>query len=251
VDIELANRALEQHPAYVRIAPPRDMLELIGQYEYGLRYRLYEIVNHLVENNRLTTSRPAYVHDVRSVRTLPAIMYPSKVLNAAVNFYSHVNESGTPEEQAAARRQRREQRGVPYLFFKPGRGAVIGNGEPIVIPWGRDRIDWEIELGIVIGRTAKYVDANNAQDVVFGYAVHIKRLGSRRAASWRLQFGVGLVRRQGARHVRAAGPVDRAEGVLRQPDGEAAPDAARGRRAAAGGWPASGRRVARGRGCRR
>jgi 2-keto-4-pentenoate hydratase/2-oxohepta-3-ene-1,7-dioic acid hydratase in catechol pathway len=173
VDIEMANRALQQHPAYVTVAPPRDMLELIGQYEYGLRYRLYEIVNHLVATDRLGTGRPAYVHDLPAVRTLPPIMYPSKILNAAVNFYSHVNESGTPEEQAAARRQRRENRGVPYLFFKPGRGAVIGNGEHIVIPWGRDRIDWEVELGVVIGRTAKYVDASNAQDVVFGYTVHI------------------------------------------------------------------------------
>jgi 2-keto-4-pentenoate hydratase/2-oxohepta-3-ene-1,7-dioic acid hydratase in catechol pathway len=101
------------------------------------------------------------------------IIYPSKVLNAAVNFYSHVNEAGTPEEQAAARRQRREQRGVPYLFLKPGRGAVVGNGDNVVIPHGRDRIDWEVELGAVIGRTAKYVDAKSAQDYVFGYTVSI------------------------------------------------------------------------------
>ena len=173
VDIELANRALQNHPAYVTVAAPRDMLELIGQYEYGLRYRLYEIVNHLAASDRLTANRPNYVHDLKAVKTLAPILYPSKVLNAAVNFYSHVNEAGTPEEQAAARRQRREQRGVPYLFFKPGRGAVIGNGENIMIPYGRDQIDWEVELGIVIGRTAKYVDANNAQDVVFGYTVHI------------------------------------------------------------------------------
>jgi 2-keto-4-pentenoate hydratase/2-oxohepta-3-ene-1,7-dioic acid hydratase in catechol pathway len=173
VDIERANRALQNDPAYVNVAAPRDMLELIGQYDYGLRYRLYEIVNHLVAGNRLTANRPDFVHDLKAVRTLPPILYPSKVLNAAVNFYSHVNEAGTPEEQAAARRQRREQRGVPYLFMKPGRGAVIGNGDNIVIPWGRDRIDWEVELGAVIGRTAKYVDAKNAQDHVFGYMVSI------------------------------------------------------------------------------
>jgi 2-keto-4-pentenoate hydratase/2-oxohepta-3-ene-1,7-dioic acid hydratase in catechol pathway len=173
VDIERANLALQLDPAVVAVPAPRDMLDLIGRYEYGLRYRLYEIVNHLVANDRLGANRPAYVHDLKSVRTLPPILYPSKILNAAVNFYSHVNESGTPEEQAAARRQRREQRGIPYLFFKPGRGAVIGNGENIVIPWGRDRIDWEVELGAVIGRTAKYVDANNAQDHIFGYTVHI------------------------------------------------------------------------------
>lgn len=173
VDIERANRALQNDPAYVNVAAPRDMLELIGQYDYGLRYRLYEIVNHVVAGDRLTANRPDFVYDLKAVRTLPPILYPSKVLNAAVNFYSHVNEAGTPEEQAAARRQRREQRGVPYLFMKPGRGAVIGNGDNIVIPWGRDRIDWEVELGAVIGRTAKYVDAKNAQDHVFGYMVSI------------------------------------------------------------------------------
>ena len=173
VDIEVANLALQSDPAYVAMTMPDNMLDLIGQYEYGLKYRLYEIVNYLVANNRLTANRPDFVYDLKAVRTLPPIMYPSKILNAAVNFYSHVNEAGTPEEQAAARRERREKRGVPYLFLKPGRGAVVGNGDNVVIPHGRDRIDWEVELGAVIGRTARYVEAKNAQDYVFGYTVSI------------------------------------------------------------------------------
>jgi 2-keto-4-pentenoate hydratase/2-oxohepta-3-ene-1,7-dioic acid hydratase in catechol pathway len=173
VEIDRANRALQTNPAYVTMAAPRDMLDLIGQYELGWKYRLYEIVNHLVAGNRLAANRPAYVRELKSVRTLAPILYPSKLLNAAVNFYSHVNEAGTPEEQAAARRQRREQRGVPYLFLKPGRGAIIGNGDNIVVPYGRDRMDWEVELSAVIGRTARYVDANNAQDHVFGYTVFV------------------------------------------------------------------------------
>ena len=171
VDLAAANRALERDAAYPAIPLPADMLELIGRYEYGLRLRLYEIVNHLVQGDLLDDNRPDYVRDVDEVRTLPPILYPSKILNAAVNFYSHVDEQGTGEERADARRQRRENRGVPYLFLKPSRGAVIGNGDPIVIPYGRDRIDWEVELGAVIGRTAKYVSANDAQDYVFGYTV--------------------------------------------------------------------------------
>jgi 2-keto-4-pentenoate hydratase/2-oxohepta-3-ene-1,7-dioic acid hydratase in catechol pathway len=115
--------------------------------------------------------RPEFIHDLEDVRTLPPILYPGKILNAAVNFYSHVNESGTEEERAEARRQRRENRGVPYLFLKPSRGAVIGNGDPVVIPYGRDRTDWEVELGTVIGRTAKYVSAEDAENYVFGYTV--------------------------------------------------------------------------------
>jgi 2-keto-4-pentenoate hydratase/2-oxohepta-3-ene-1,7-dioic acid hydratase in catechol pathway len=173
VDIAAAHAGLGLDRAGSAPAP-RDMIDLIERYETGVRDHLYEMVNQLVARNQLSgATRAAYVHDLASVRTLPPIMYPSKILNAAVNFYSHVNESGTPEEQAEARRLRREQRGVPYLFFKPGRGAVIGDGEAIVLPYGRERIDWEVELGIVIGRPGKYIDARNAQDYVFGYTVHI------------------------------------------------------------------------------
>jgi 2,4-diketo-3-deoxy-L-fuconate hydrolase len=174
VDIEMANMALESNPDYPRIPMPEDMIELIERYEYGLKYRLYEIVNNLVANDQLSGSnRPEFIHDVNELKARPPIMYPGNVLNAAVNFYSHVNEAGTPEEQAEERRRRREERGVPYLFLKPSRGAVIGHGDPIVIPYGRDRTDWEVELATVIGRTAKYVSAADAQDYVFGYTVSI------------------------------------------------------------------------------
>jgi 2-keto-4-pentenoate hydratase/2-oxohepta-3-ene-1,7-dioic acid hydratase in catechol pathway len=153
---------------------PADMLELIGRYEYGLQRRMYEIVNGLVATERLAANQqPDYIHDVADVRTLPPIMYPGKILNAAVNFYTHVNETGTPEEIAESRRQRRENRGVPYLFLKPSRGAVIGNGDPVVIPYGRDRTDWEVELATVIGRAAKYVSAADAQNYIFGYMVSL------------------------------------------------------------------------------
>jgi 2-keto-4-pentenoate hydratase/2-oxohepta-3-ene-1,7-dioic acid hydratase in catechol pathway len=170
VEIDAANRAA---PNPGKAASPRDMIDLIERYDSGVRTRLVEIVNYLAAENRLTTARPPYVHDLKAVKTMAPILYPSKILNAAVNFYSHVNEAGTPEEQAAARRARRENRGVPYLFLKPGRGAVVGNGDNVVIPWGRDRIDWEVELGAVIGKTSKYVQAADAQDHVFGYMVSI------------------------------------------------------------------------------
>ena len=174
VDIGAANAALERSPMYPQVPMPTDMLDLIGRYEYGVKLRLYEIVNHLASNDLIDgSSRAAFIHDLDVVRTLPPILYPGKIMNAAVNFYSHVNETGSPEERAEARRQRRDNRGVPYLFLKPSRGAVIGNGDEVVIPYGRDRTDWEVELGAVIGRTAKYVSATNAQDYVFGYTVTI------------------------------------------------------------------------------
>ena len=173
VELNAANRALEGGPDYPAIPIPADMRELISRYDYGLKYRLYEIVNSVVNDNRLTgQNRAAFVHDVDDIRTL-APLIPGKMLNAAVNFYSHVEEANTPEEQRAAAARRRAERGIPYLFIKPTEGAVIGNGDAVVIPYGRNRIDWEVELATVIGRTAKYVSADRAQDYIFGYMVSL------------------------------------------------------------------------------
>lgn len=172
VELNAANAALERGGMYPPVPMPDDMIELIERYEYGLKRRLYEIVNSLSAIEQLgRRGSPDYVHAVGDVRILPPIMYPGKILNAAVNFYSHVEEDLGAEERIEAQRKRREERGVPYLFFKPSRGAVIGNGDPVVIPYGRDRIDWEVELGAVIGKAGKYISANDAENHVFGYMV--------------------------------------------------------------------------------
>ena len=168
VELDAANAALTSNPAYPAMAMPEDMLGLIGQYEYGLKYRLYDIVNHVVGNNLLGAD---YVHRVADVGILPPIMYPSKIMNAAVNFYTHACEGCTPEQLAARTRDRQENRGVPYLFLKPTRGAVIGSGQDVVMPYGRTAIEWEVELAIVFGREGKYISASRAYDHVFGYMV--------------------------------------------------------------------------------
>jgi 2-keto-4-pentenoate hydratase/2-oxohepta-3-ene-1,7-dioic acid hydratase in catechol pathway len=174
VDIDAANAALERDPSIARRVMPRNMLELIEQYDDGLKNRLYSIVNDLVAGNRLATSaRPDYVYEVSATHILPPILYPSKIMNAAVNFYTHACEGCSEQELAQRTRERQQNRGVPYLFLKPTRGAIIGTGDDIVIPYGRDRTDWEVELGTVIGRTGKYVSAARAEEYVFGYMVTI------------------------------------------------------------------------------
>jgi 2-keto-4-pentenoate hydratase/2-oxohepta-3-ene-1,7-dioic acid hydratase in catechol pathway len=172
VDIGAANAEVELESTYPHLTMPADMLELIGQYEYGIKYRLYEIVNHLVAGNRLATgTRPDYVHALEDIRFLPPIMYPSKIMNAAVNFYTHACEGCTEDELQARTLERQQNRGVPYLFLKPTRGAVIGSGEDIVMPYGRNEIEWEVEMAIVFGRAGKYISASRAYDHVFGYMV--------------------------------------------------------------------------------
>lgn len=174
VAIGEANRDLERRAGVSAVSMPDDMIGLIEAYENGIRTRLYEIVNHLVQEELLSNgSRPDYVYDVATIEFFPPLMYPSKIMNAAVNFYTHACEGCSDAELAELTSERQQNRGVPYLFLKPTRGAIIGNGDDIVIPYGRDRTDWEVELGTVIGREGKYVSAARAEDYVFGYMVTI------------------------------------------------------------------------------
>ena len=173
VELAGANRNLEMTGNYPAVSVPDNMVALVGQYEYGLKHRIYEIVNHVVSRGQITgTRRPTYVHNASDVRFLAPLRYPGKMMNAAVNFFSHACEACSAEERAAARSKRMSNRGVPYLFYKSTRGAIIGNDDDVVLPYGRDRTDWEVELGVVIGRTARYVTADQAKNYVFGYTIH-------------------------------------------------------------------------------
>ena len=58
----------------------------------------------------------------------------------------------------------------PILFIKAN-SAIVGPNDDVVIPRGATQADWEVELGVVIGATAKYVSAVNALDYVAGYCV--------------------------------------------------------------------------------
>jgi 2-keto-4-pentenoate hydratase/2-oxohepta-3-ene-1,7-dioic acid hydratase in catechol pathway len=172
VNLAEANRALQMQPRYPAVPMPLDMLGLIERYEYGLKYRLYELVNWMVEGGMLSGSMlPDWVYPVNGVDIQAPIQYPGKIMNAAVNFYTHACEGCSAEELAARTRERQENRGVPYLFLKPTRGAVIGSGEDVIMPYGRDEIEYEVEMAIVFGRAGKYVSAARAYDHVFGYMV--------------------------------------------------------------------------------
>ena len=172
VDLNAANRAMQLLPQYSHLVLRLLLDKKIERYEYGLKYRIYEVVNWLVEEELLSGSAMRdFVYPVANVDIMAPIQYPSKIMNAAVNFYTHACEGCNDDELAQRTKERRENRGVPYLFLKPTRGAVIGDGEDIIMPYGRDEIEYEVEMAIVFGRTGKYISADRAYDHVFGYMV--------------------------------------------------------------------------------
>src|SRR5688572_27536001 len=71
-----------------RVAMPTDMKDLIARYDAGLRARIVTIVAAAAAPG----ARPGYLHQLTGVRTLPPVMYPTTILNAAVNYREHGEE---------------------------------------------------------------------------------------------------------------------------------------------------------------
>jgi 2-keto-4-pentenoate hydratase/2-oxohepta-3-ene-1,7-dioic acid hydratase in catechol pathway len=172
VDLVAANAALQKTRAFPARRMPSDMVELIAEYENGLKGRLYAIVNELVQSKALEGTRPPYVRELSQVKTLAPIPRPRQIMMTAVNFYSHIAENAPADERAKAIAARKANRGIPYLFLKAP-SSVIGTGDAVVMPYGRTQLDWEVELGTVIGRSARYIAAPKAEEHVFGYTVMI------------------------------------------------------------------------------
>lgn len=101
---------------------------------------------------------------VSEVELLVPIPRPPKLLLLAGNYAEHVEELG------GAASERRET--FPYVFMKPPSTTLTDPGRPVVLPkLSPDFIDWEIELGVIIGRRAKHVAEADALGIVAGYTV--------------------------------------------------------------------------------
>ena len=95
-----------------------------------------------------------------SIRLGSPTARPSKIICIGLNFKDHAAESGlgaVPEE--------------PLIFGK-ATSAICGPYDNIVIPRGSEQTDWEVELGVVIGKKTSYVDQDQALDHVGGYVLH-------------------------------------------------------------------------------
>lgn len=96
--------------------------------------------------------------DFNTVKLLPPV-FPPNIICLGLNYKKHVEECQYPTPP------------VPLLFFKTTT-SVCGPDDPIVLPIHTpDKIDYEIELAIVIGKKAKHVPPEKASEVILGYTV--------------------------------------------------------------------------------
>lgn len=121
--------------------------------------RLEEAFRKLPAADQRRLSRP-----IKEARLRVPIAEPKKVILLAGNYAAHIVEGGG---QAVERAET-----FPYFFWKPPGTTLTDPGAPIVIPRvSPNHIDWEIELGVVIGKKARHVNEKEALGFVAGYTV--------------------------------------------------------------------------------
>jgi len=93
------------------------------------------------------------------IRLAAPVSQPSKIICIGLNYIDHAKESGmqVPAE--------------PILFFK-STTAIVGPNDNIIIPKSSEKTDWEVELAVVIGKKASYVEEATAMEYVAGYCLH-------------------------------------------------------------------------------
>jgi 2,4-didehydro-3-deoxy-L-rhamnonate hydrolase len=94
-----------------------------------------------------------------SARLGSAVCRPSKIVCIGLNYRDHAAETKAepPKE--------------PVLFFK-ATTSLVGPNDDLVLPKNSSKADWEVELAVIIGKKALYIDKDRALDYVAGYALH-------------------------------------------------------------------------------
>ena len=93
-----------------------------------------------------------------NIRIGPCVANPEKFIGIGLNYIDHAEETGMkPSEE-------------PIIFIKAN-SCISGPNDNVIIPKNSKKTDWEIELGIVIGKKAQYISEDKSYDHIFGYCI--------------------------------------------------------------------------------
>ncbi|PEZ84109.1 fumarylacetoacetate hydrolase family protein [Bacillus sp. AFS017274] len=98
------------------------------------------------------------IFNLSEVKILPPIAKPDKIICVGLNYFDHCKETGMEPPES------------PVIFSKYS-NAIAGHNDAIEIPINSTTVDFEAELAFVIGREAKHVSEEEANDYIFGYTI--------------------------------------------------------------------------------
>ena len=126
---------------------------------------------------------------------LAPLLYPTALFCAGANYWDHLEEmarAGAAGPKLEGPYIRPPRPAEPWFFVKTSAHSVIGPGAPVHLPKFSKMVDWEVEIGVVIGRAMRNLSVERAMDAVAGYTIvndlsardFIKREGSPFVFDW-------------------------------------------------------------------
>ncbi len=109
-------------------------------------------------SDSLDPAPPEAIVAPSEVEWKPPVLYPSKVICIGANYREHIEEMDT--ELSLSK---------PYSFLKPPTTALLGSGRTLQLPDHANKVDWEAELAVVMGREARNVSGDEALSAIAGY----------------------------------------------------------------------------------
>jgi len=113
----------------------------------------------------LAASPTALLRPLASLRVLAPLLYPPAIYCTGANYKAHAKEMNAEDAGVD------KTTGQPYLFLKSAPHCVIGPGDTIHLPRVSQKVDWEGEFAVVIGRNARNVKLDDAMRYVAGYTI--------------------------------------------------------------------------------
>lgn len=108
---------------------------------------------------------------IADVALMAPILYPGALYCAGANYWDHLEEMAEVAKRVTGKAPSMTKAKDPYFFMKNCAGAIIGPGAPARLPSFSKQVDWEAELGVVIGKQCRHVSEAEAFDVVAGYVI--------------------------------------------------------------------------------
>lgn len=114
-------------------------------------------------------SRDAVALD--SVTLAAPLLYPGTLFCAGANYWDHLHEMSEFIRQMTGKLPAVEKAAEPWFFIKTSAGSIVGPEADVRLPAFSKSVDWEAELGVVIGRPTRNVAEADALDAVAGYVI--------------------------------------------------------------------------------
>jgi 2-keto-4-pentenoate hydratase/2-oxohepta-3-ene-1,7-dioic acid hydratase in catechol pathway len=96
---------------------------------------------------------------------------PGELVCAGANYWDHLREMADIAERTTGKRPSMTKPAEPWFFLKNARSGVTGPGAEVALPSFSKQVDWEAELGVVIGRATRNISEERALDAVAGYTI--------------------------------------------------------------------------------